>query len=110
MATTTTDDLRKELDKLKADLARLRSDTSEVTRTLREVGGDELRALGESAESGFQRRRQRMLRGMEAGRERGRRAMEEMEDEVGAHPYASVFAALGAGFVLAKLLDIATRR
>lgn len=105
-----TDDLRKELDKLKADMARLRSDTSEVSRTLREIGGDELRAWGESAEHEFQRRRQRLRRGMDAGRERGRRAMEEMEEEVGAHPYASVFAALGVGFILAKLLDIVTRR
>lgn len=105
-----TDDLRKELDKLKADMARLRSDTSEVSRTLRELGSDELRALGESAEQEFQRRSQRLRRGVAVGRERGRRAMEEMEEEVGAHPYASVFAALGVGFILAKLLDIVTRR
>ncbi|EAR21033.1 DUF883 family protein [Nitrococcus mobilis] len=105
-----TDDLRKELDKLKADLARLRADTSDVTRTLRELGSEKLDDVRGSADEEFQRGRRILRRGVEAGRERGRRALAEVEEDIGAHPYASVFAAVGAGFVLAKLLDIATRR
>ncbi len=105
-----TDDLRKELDKLKADLARLRADTTEVTRTLRELGNEKLDDVRGSANEEFQRGRRILRRGVEAGQERGRRTKEEMEEGIGAHPFSSVIAAVGAGFILAKLLDIVTRR
>lgn len=94
-----TDDLRKELNKLKADLA-----------NLREFGSEKLHAMRDSAEEEMHRRRQILQRGIKAGRDRGRRAMAEVEEEMSTHPYASFFAALGIGFILAKLLDIATRR
>lgn len=95
---TDTDDLRKELDKLKVDLAKLR-----------DLGGDRLEAMRESTEDGIHRGRRVLQRGITAGRDRGRRAMAEVEEEMGAHPYASFFAAVGVGFILAKLLDIASR-
>lgn len=94
-----TDDLRKELNQLKADIANLRDSSSE-----------RLHAMRESAEDGMERGRRILRRGVNAGRERGRRVMAEVEEEMGEHPYASFVAAIGVGFILAKLLDIATRR
>ncbi|MDN5848151.1 MAG: hypothetical protein L0H63_00740 [Nitrococcus sp.] len=94
-----TDDLRKELDKLKADVANLRN-----------LGSEQLHAMRDSAEDEMQRRRQILQRGIKAGQNRGRRARAEMEDEMSAHPYVSFVAAAGVGFLLAKLLDIATKR
>ncbi|MDN5872429.1 MAG: hypothetical protein L0H73_17165 [Nitrococcus sp.] len=94
-----TDDLRKELDKLKADVARLR-----------ELGSEKMHAMRDSAEDEMQRRRHALRQGVNAGWERGRRAKADMEDEMSAHPYASFLAAVGVGFLLAKLLDIATKR
>lgn len=93
-----TDDLRKELDKLRADVA-----------GLRDSGNEKLQAMRDSAEDEIHRRRQMLRRGIKAGRERGRSAMAGVEEEMGTHPYVSFFAALGVGFILAKLLDIATR-
>lgn len=104
------DDLRKELDKLKADLANLRSDTSNLTHAIRDLGGEKVAGMRQSVEDEVQRRRQSLRRGIEAGRERGRRALDEVEEEIGAHPYASFLAAVGVGFILAKLMDVATRR
>lgn len=95
---TNNDDLRKELDKLKADLA-----------NLRDSGSNRLEAMRESAEDGMYRGRRVLQRGITAGRDRGRRVMAEVEEEMGAHPYANFFAAVGVGFILAKLLDIAIR-
>jgi ElaB/YqjD/DUF883 family membrane-anchored ribosome-binding protein len=95
---TDTDDLRKELNKLKTDLA-----------NLRDSGGEQLHTMRESAEDGMHRGRRVLRRGIAAGRDRGRRALAEMEEEMGAHPYVNVLAAVGVGFILAKLLDIATR-
>lgn len=94
-----TDDLRKELDKLKADVA-----------SLRNLGSEQLHALRDSAEDEMQRRRRILRRGINAGWERGRRARTEVEDEMSAHPYVNFLAAAGAGFLLAKLLDLVTKR
>lgn len=95
---TDTDDLRKELNKLKTDLA-----------NLRDSSGEQLHTMRQSAEDGMHRGRRVLRRGIAAGRDSGRRVMAEMEEEMGAHPYASFFAAIGVGFILAKLLDIAIR-
>lgn len=96
---TSSEDLRKELDKLKTDVANLR------TR-----GGEQMHAMRDSAEDELRERRQLLRRGIRAGQERGRHAMEEVEEELSARPYASFLAAIGLGFILAKLLDIATHR
>lgn len=94
-----TDDLRKELDKLKADVA-----------SLRDLGSEKVQAIRDAAEDEMQRRRHALRRGVNAGWERGCRAKAEVEDEMSAHPYASFLAAVGVGFLLAKLLDIVTKR
>lgn len=94
MASTSTEDLQKELDKLKTDIA-----------NLRDSGSERLQAMRDSAEEGMYRGRRLLRRGMDVGRDRSRRAMAGMEEEMSEHPYVSVLAAVGVGFILAKLLD-----
>lgn len=85
---------RSDVDELKREFADLRSDVSELTKTVRnmsregvEYGRDQIRRTGERS------------------RAQAREAVNSVEHGVGERPLTSIATAFGAGFVIGKLLD-----
>jgi len=102
--------LRDEVDALKSDLANLRSDISELTGALRDLGYAKAGEWRSSFEEEVDERREDLRRAMNAARERGRKAEGDFERQVGEHPWSSLLAALGIGFIVAKVMDRGERR
>lgn len=103
-------DYQKELDTVKADLAKLRSDVAELTGAVKESGSRRAGQVRETVEEELRRAREELRHTLDTARERGRRAKEEMEGTVGEHPYGTLLTAFGLGFIIAKLLDNGGRR
>ena len=104
-----TDQLRKDLENLKADMDALRSDIADLTGAFRDMGAERVQGARESVEAELRQAREALGRRADEARARGRDAREAGERQVAEHPYGSVLAALGAGFLLAKLLDAGRR-
>lgn len=90
MATNTDKDLKE----LRSELATLRSDFSEISKTLKRISGER-----------YAEGRDKVNQGIERGRQQARDSLGEFEREIEARPLTSVAAAFGVGFVLGKLLD-----
>lgn len=82
-------ELRREFDLLKSDLHTLRSGLSDLT-------GDAVR----TAKAGAAEARHRIEQGVRAANAKGKESVEALEQQVAAHPIASLAAALAVGLVL----------
>jgi ElaB/YqjD/DUF883 family membrane-anchored ribosome-binding protein len=102
--------LQEEIDALKADLSNLRSDLSELTGAMREMGYSKAGEWRSAFEDEVNERREDLRRAMGSARQRGQAAEDEFERRVGEHPWGSLLAALGVGFLLAKVWDRGERR
>lgn len=102
--------LQEEIDALKSDLASLRSDISELTGAVRDMGYGKAGEWRSSVEDELGERREELRRAMGAARDRGQQAEDEFEQRVNEHPWGSLLAALGVGFILAKITDRGERR
>ena len=109
MAQATQKDSNAELEAVKADLAQLRGDVSELVKAVREQSQERVRDRASQArddvQSAFEEGMDTLNRGYRRVRDQGERRAEEAEEMVGNHPLTSVVAAFGIGFVIAKLLD-----
>ncbi|HYW04504.1 MAG TPA: hypothetical protein VFA86_11250 [Gammaproteobacteria bacterium] len=88
------EDLNKEFEALKADVARLRSDISDLAGAVRQAGE--------------QRGRQAYSRARQAGEQAWHRASEAEQaaaHEIAERPMASVLTAFGVGFLVGLILD-----
>lgn len=101
----TEESIRGELDALQADLAKLREDVSALTEAVRAAAQrrvddarGEARQRAEGAWEDLERRLEEM-------RTQGEETLQRATREVAEHPAASLLAAFGVGFVLARLLD-----
>ena len=90
---TASDDIGKELDQLRKDMASLRADLGSLLSVVKDVGV-------EQGQSAFDRVRE----GGEMARGQARAAQEEVEHYIGERPVTSVLVALGAGFFIGLLL------
>lgn len=81
-------------DELKAELASLREDISNITETLRRLSGEQVK-------SGRERTRQ----AAKHTRERVNQAVGTVEGEIQQYPLTSLATAFGVGFIVGKLLD-----
>jgi len=102
--------LQEEIDALKADLANLRSDLADLTGAVRDMGYSKAGEWRSAFQDEVNERREDVRRAMGAARDRGRQAEDDFERRVGEHPWGSLLAALGVGFLLAKLTDRGERR
>jgi len=102
--------LQEEIDALKADLANLRSDISDLTGAVRDMGYSKADEWRSAFEDEVNERREDVRRAMGAAQDRGRRAEDEFERRVGEHPWGSLLAALGVGFLLATFMGRGERR
>jgi len=104
------EEITKELDSLKRDIAQLRKDISGLASAVKDVASEKV----ESARSGARGRlsetwedvERRFTDAMGTGKE----AFHTAEQKIGQHPTASVLTAFGAGFLIAKLLSMGGER
>ena len=102
--------LQEEIDSLKADLANLRSDFSDIAGALRDLGVSKAESWRDYAEEELNERREEIRRALGEARARGRRTEEDIERRISENPWSSLLAALGVGFILAKIMDRGERR
>lgn len=95
--------LHEEMETLKADVAKLRADVSDLLDVLREIGAEKVESTKSSIEDEIRERRERLREAINRAEERGRRTSEDFERNIAQHPLSSVLAAFGLGFILAKL-------
>ncbi len=94
-----------ELETLKADIAKLRSDLSDLAQKLVDVGVDEVGAVRETLAGQVQSVMDTMCQVLGDTREQGRKTIESVQQRVEERPYVILFVALAAGFLLIKLLE-----
>jgi ElaB/YqjD/DUF883 family membrane-anchored ribosome-binding protein len=98
-------DLSKEIETLRADVAKLRTDLSGIAVSLKDLGKgrvDEARStLVELADS----LKEELRKGMEGARDRGKKSVETVEQQIEQRPLLALLAAFGVGVVLGKILD-----
>jgi ElaB/YqjD/DUF883 family membrane-anchored ribosome-binding protein len=93
-----TDDINKEINQVKADIASLREDVSVLLQAIRQSGTEEGERLYQRASA----------RAQEAGataRQHTQNAYNAFEREVEQRPLAAMATALATGFVVGLLLD-----
>jgi ElaB/YqjD/DUF883 family membrane-anchored ribosome-binding protein len=93
-----TDEINKELNQLKSDIADLREDMASLVKALKDAGIDQGRQA-------YDRAYERARRAGESVRERADEAYGAFGKEVEERPLTSVLAAFGTGFVVGMLLD-----
>jgi ElaB/YqjD/DUF883 family membrane-anchored ribosome-binding protein len=104
MATDT--NLQNELETLKADVAKLRSDVGDLVNTLKALGVEKASGAKASLDEELEKRREELRDALKGAKARGERAANAVEGEIAEHPMSSVMAAFGMGFLIAKLLDV----
>ncbi len=98
--------MHEQVQALKAEVSHLQSNVAELTSALRAAIGRETEELKQTVEDDVQQARIRLREVLSSARTRGHHAVGEMEEGIGHRPFTSVVAALGIGFVIAKLLDM----
>lgn len=102
--------LRDEINELKADLQSLRADVSTIVSTLRETSGEQVDEMRENLREDVRRGKEAFKRQMNQARQRSRQAMGDVEESIGEYPFTSVATAFGVGFALAKLIELTNHR
>jgi ElaB/YqjD/DUF883 family membrane-anchored ribosome-binding protein len=105
-----TKDMEIRIDEMRAEIAALRTMLEEK----REKPADKTTDIRSMLEEGFARVSDAIKPlAQEAGRRIGvpaRSPVMTVEEKIALHPFAAVMAALGAGFVVGKAIEIAARR
>lgn len=102
MATNVAD---KEVEKLRAEMDTLRADLARLTEQLSRTAKAGASAASDSAREEYARLREEMDRVAGIVGDRSRQGMHMVQDQVETHPFVSLGAAFGVGFLLGKLLD-----
>ena len=93
-----TQDVDKEMNQLRSDVAELREDMAALVKTMKDAGV-------EQGHHFYDRAQERARETGEAVRERAHEAYNAVGREVEERPLTSVLAAFGTGFVVGMLLD-----
>jgi ElaB/YqjD/DUF883 family membrane-anchored ribosome-binding protein len=102
--------LQQELNTLKEDVAKLRADVQNLTSALKDLGVEQVEGIRSTVAEEIRAARGELQRRAGQARDYGRRAVDSLEEEIGDHPLPSILSAFGIGFVLARLLDVGSRR
>lgn len=104
------DQIRKEMDALKNDIAQLRKDIGGLTEAVKSVAGEKV----DETRSRTRQRASSAMEDIESKLEellgQGSSVMKSAEQKISEHPGTSLLTALGIGFVIAKLIDMGDRR
>lgn len=93
-----TEDVHRELDQMKADIAGLRKDMSSLLSAIKDTGV-------EQGKQTYKEAYDRARRTGESARKKADETRDALGRELEEHPFTSVFAAFGTGFVIGMLLD-----
>lgn len=114
MAQTTQNDSSEELAAVKADLKQLKTDMAALVAALKDSGTQRASSVEATTLEAVHEAISSLNRRFETFKSKaGAQAqdvLDEAEQTVTRHPLATVVAAFGIGFVLAKLFDSSTRR
>lgn len=102
--------LEDELRELRADFAKMQEDIGDLAGALRDLGVRKADQARESAEDELRARRDQIREQLRSARARGRETVDDLGETMGDHPLSSLGIAFGAGFIIAKLLELGGRR
>ncbi len=109
MAQSPQHDTNAELEAVKADLAQLRGDMTDLLKAVREQNEQRFQDKAHQARDGvkaaFDEGVDTLNRGYEQVRTQSRERVDDAEQVLSNHPLTSVMAAFGIGFVVAKVLN-----
>ena len=104
------DNIRKEMDALKADIAQLREDIVALTDAVKGTASDNISGAKAQAEEHINKAWEEIEERLEGLLNEGKAQFSKAENKVGEHPTGSVLTAFGLGFIIAKLLEAGGRR
>jgi ElaB/YqjD/DUF883 family membrane-anchored ribosome-binding protein len=104
------DSIRKEMDALKADIARLREDIVGLTNAVKGAASENVADARAQAEDRLHKAWTDIEHRLEGLLNEGKATFSKAEQQVGEHPVGSVLTAFGIGFIISKLLDMGGRR
>lgn len=102
-------DLKKELEQLRADLAALRTDVADLAKALKHAGASKAESVRDSVEEELRRYRDTFREKMDEAKTKGYEAKDKVDEQIVTHPYTSLMAAFGVGYLLAKLIHLGER-
>lgn len=94
--------LHEEMDSLKEDVAKLRSDVGDLLGLIKDLSAEKGNGRAGLREE-FDEQRERLWDAVGRVREQGQRRVNDLEDQISEHPLGSLFAAFGLGYIIAKL-------
>jgi len=98
-------DLNKEMETLRDDMAKLRTDLSAIADTLKDVGRGRVDEAKASLSSLAESLKEELRKGLEGARDRSKKSVETVEQQIEQRPLLSLLAAFGFGVLLGKILD-----
>ena len=104
------DSIRREMDALKADIAKLREDIVGLTSAVKGAASENVAGAKAKAEERVHKAWSEIEQRLEDLLTEGKATFNKAEQQVGEHPVGSVLTAFGIGFIIAKLLDSGGRR
>lgn len=102
--------VREEIDSLKDDIARLRQDISQLAGAVRSAGSERTQEARSSLDDEIRQAREHLQDKLDQAREYGQGRAREVGERTGEHPFTTIGAAFGIGFLIGKLLDVGGRR
>lgn len=102
--------IRKEMDALKADIAQLREDIIGLSNAVKGVASEKIKDTKTQAEHRLRETWEDIEQRLEDLYGQGKSTLNKAEQKVGEHPMGSVLIAFGVGFIIAKLIDMGSRR
>lgn len=97
--------LEKEMEALRADLAKVRSDLAGLFDAVKEVGKQRAKGVRDSVSHLAETLGDDAADTFERARDRGRKSVDCVEHSIGANPVLSLLIALGVGALVGKLLE-----
>lgn len=101
--------LQQEIDSIRADVAQLGQDITELTRVIRNLGEAKVDDIKGSVNAGIDNASEELLRRVEAAREKGRKVSGDFEETVRKYPLGSLLGAFGVGIIITQLMNIGGR-
>lgn len=98
-------DLNNEMEALRADVTKLRTDLGNIAQALKEVGKGKAEDARSSVSELASTLREELLRALEGAKDRGKRSVATVEETIEDRPFLTLLTAFGAGILLGKLLD-----
>jgi ElaB/YqjD/DUF883 family membrane-anchored ribosome-binding protein len=99
----TSNNVQEELQVLKDDITKIRTDLGDLIEQLRELGLQKINETRDTLEDELDSQREKLRATFNRARERGRGTAEEFEQHITEHPLASLLTAFSIGYIMAKL-------